>query len=94
MEFWLMPEEQLAKLGKLINERANSKFKSNLKFASACDIDYNRINQPNNIVDGLGRVVLKGNLNEVDKTINIEQLSKGIYYLNVSDNTASKFIKK
>lgn len=34
-----MSEEQLAKLGKLINERAKSKFKSNLEFASACDID-------------------------------------------------------
>ena len=39
MEFWFMSEEQLAKLGTLINERAKSKFKSNLEFASACDID-------------------------------------------------------
>jgi transcriptional regulator with XRE-family HTH domain len=34
-----MSEEQLAKLGKLINEKAKTKFKSNLEFASACDID-------------------------------------------------------
>ena len=57
-------------------------------------IDYNRINQPYTIVDGLGRVVLKGNLNDVDTTINVEQLSKGIYYIKLSYNTASKFIKE
>jgi transcriptional regulator with XRE-family HTH domain len=39
MEFWLMSEEQLTRLGKLIGERAKSQFKSNLEFASACDID-------------------------------------------------------
>ena len=39
MEFWLMSEEQLTRLGKLIGERAKSRFKSNLEFASACDID-------------------------------------------------------
>ncbi|MFZ4680203.1 MAG: FISUMP domain-containing protein [Flavobacterium sp.] len=54
----------------------------------------NLINQPYSIVDGLGRVVLSGNLEEVETTINVEQLSKGIYYLKVSDNSASKFIKE
>jgi transcriptional regulator with XRE-family HTH domain len=39
MEFWLMSEEQLSRLGKLIRERAKLRFKSNLEFASACDID-------------------------------------------------------
>jgi hypothetical protein len=39
-------------------------------------------------------VVLNGKLNDVDTTINVEQLSKGIYYLNVSGNSASKFIKE
>jgi hypothetical protein len=39
MEFWLMSEEQLSRLGKLIGERAKSRFKSNLEFAFACDID-------------------------------------------------------
>jgi transcriptional regulator with XRE-family HTH domain len=39
MEFWLMSEEQLSRLGKLIGERAKLRFKSNLEFASACDID-------------------------------------------------------
>jgi hypothetical protein len=34
-----MSEEQLAKLGKLISEKAQFKFKNNLEFASACDID-------------------------------------------------------
>jgi surface protein len=57
-------------------------------------VDANIANKPYTIADALGRVVLKGNLNEVDTTINVEQLSKGIYYLNVSDNNASKFIKE
>ena len=34
-----MSEEFLVKLGILISERAKTKFKSNLEFASACDID-------------------------------------------------------
>jgi surface protein len=56
--------------------------------------DSNLKNQSYSIIDGLGRVVLNGKLNEVDSTINVEQLSKGIYYLKVSDNNASKFIKE
>ena len=56
-------------------------------------IDQNLINQQYAIIDGLGRVVLNGKLNEVDSTINVEHLSKGIYYLMVSDNNAIKFIK-
>ena len=57
-------------------------------------VDYNLINQPYTIVDGLGRVVLSGSINEVDTAINVEQLSKGIYYLKLSDSNASKFIKE
>ena len=56
--------------------------------------DHNFINQPYTIIDGLGRIVLNGKINEVDTTINVEQLSKGIYYLKVSGNSASKFIKE
>ena len=56
--------------------------------------DYNLINQPYTIVDGLGRVVLNGKINEVESTINVEQLSKGIYYLKISDKNASKFVKE
>jgi hypothetical protein len=56
--------------------------------------EYNFINQHYSIVDGLGRIVLNGELNEIDTAINVEQLSKGIYYLKVSDRTASKFIKE
>ena len=52
-----------------------------------------QINQPYSIIDGLGRVVLNGKLNEVESTINVEQLSKGIYYLKISGNSATKFIK-
>jgi surface protein len=54
----------------------------------------NLIKQPYSIIDGLGKVVLNGKLNEVDSAINVEQLSKGIYYLKVSDKNANKFIKE
>ena len=56
--------------------------------------DSNLVNQLYSIIDNLGRVVLNGKLNEVDTTINVEQLSKGIYYLKISGNSATKFIKK
>jgi surface protein len=61
---------------------------------SVLNLDNNLTNQPYNIIDTLGKIVLKGNLNEGDNSINVEQLSKGIYYLKVSDNKASKFIKE
>ena len=51
-------------------------------------------NQPYTIIDGLGRIVLNGKQNEVDTTINVEQLSKGIYYLKIAGNSAKKFIKE
>jgi hypothetical protein len=57
-------------------------------------IDSNLINQPYTIIDGLGKVILKGKLNEVQSTINVEQLSKGIYYLKIDGNSSSKFIKQ
>lgn len=34
-----MSEEQLIQIGELLKNRAKTKFKSNLEFASACDID-------------------------------------------------------
>jgi uncharacterized protein (TIGR02145 family) len=57
-------------------------------------VDYNLINQTYTIIDALGKVVLKGKLNDGDTAINVENLSKGIYYIKVSDNKASKFIKE
>jgi surface protein len=57
-------------------------------------IDYNLINQSYNVIDGLGRVVLNGELNDVDTTMNVEQLSKGIYYLKIAGNSATKLIKE
>jgi surface protein len=57
-------------------------------------VDNNLINQPYTIIDGLGRVVLNGKLNEVETSINVEQLSKGIYYLKIAGNSATKFIKE
>jgi hypothetical protein len=55
--------------------------------------DYNQVNQPYAIVDDLGRVVLNGKINEVECTINVEQLSKGVYFIKVNDNNSIKFIK-
>jgi surface protein len=56
--------------------------------------DISHVNQPYTIIDGLGRVVLNGILTEVDTTINVEQLSKGIYYLKIPGNSTTKFIKE
>jgi surface protein len=60
---------------------------------SVLNVDNNLINQPYAIIDGLGKNVLKGKLNEGDNSINVEYLSKGIYYLKVVNNKARKFIK-
>jgi DNA-binding Xre family transcriptional regulator len=54
-----MSEEFLVKLGRIISERAKTKFKSNLDFAFACDIDEKSI-----------RRILKG---EQNFSINIFQ---------------------
>ena len=56
--------------------------------------DHNFINQTYTIIDGLGRVVLNGKLNNVESAINVEQLSKGIYYIKTAGNSANKFIKE
>jgi surface protein len=56
--------------------------------------DNQLINQPYIIIDGIGRVVLNGKLNDVETSINVEQLSKGIYYLKIAGNSANKFIKE
>jgi surface protein len=56
--------------------------------------DSHLINQTYTIIDYLGRIVLNGKLNEVDTTINVEQLSKGIYYIKTAGNSATKFIKE
>jgi uncharacterized protein (TIGR02145 family) len=58
------------------------------------NIDNYLISQPYTIIDNLGRVVLNGKLNDVESTINVEQLSKGIYYLKIAGNNATKFIKE
>ena len=54
----------------------------------------NLVNHPYSITDALGKIVLKGKLNEGDTGINVEHLSKGIYYIKVANNKASKFIKE
>ena len=51
-------------------------------------------NQPYAISDALGKIVLKGKLNEGDTAINVEHLSKGIYYIKMANNNVSKFIKE
>jgi surface protein len=54
----------------------------------------NLANQPYNITDTLGKIVLNGKLNEGDTAINLEHLSKGIYYFKIANSKASKFIKE
>jgi surface protein len=61
---------------------------------SVLNLENKLTNQTYNIIDALGKVILKGNLNEGDNSINVEQLSKGIYYLKVANNKARKFIKE
>ena len=56
--------------------------------------DSKLIDQSYTITDVSGKVLLKGKLNGVESTINVEQLSKGIYYLKVAGNSSSKFIKQ
>jgi hypothetical protein len=57
-------------------------------------IDSKLIDQSYTITDVSGKVLLKGKLNGVESTINVEQLSKGIYYLKIAGNSSSKFIKQ
>ena len=52
------------------------------------------INQPFTLVDSVGRIILNGYLHDTESEINVEQLSKGIYYFKLQDSRASKFIKE
>ena len=61
---------------------------------SILHVDNNLTNQSFNILDTLGKVILKGNLNKGNNMINVDKLSKGIYYLKVLDRRATSFIKK
>ena len=54
----------------------------------------NIANQPYSIKDALGKIVLKGKLNDGETAINVEHLSKGIYCIKIANNKASKFIKE
>ena len=58
------------------------------------NVDYHLIDEPYVIIDGLGRVVLEGKFKEVESTINLKELAKGIYYLKTSNSYSSKFIKE
>jgi surface protein len=58
------------------------------------NVDYHLIDEPYVIIDGLGRIVLEGKFKEVESTINLKELAKGIYYLKLSNSYSSKFIKE
>jgi surface protein len=58
------------------------------------NVDYHLIDEPYVIIDGLGRIVLGGKFKEVESTINLKELAKGIYYLKLSNSYSSKFIKE
>jgi hypothetical protein len=54
----------------------------------------NLANQTYAITDALGKIIVKGKLKEGDTNINVEPLSKGIYFIKIANNKASKFIKE
>ena len=54
----------------------------------------NIVNQPYTITDAVGKIILNGKLNAEYNTINVEHLSKGVYYIKIANNKASKFIKE
>ena len=58
------------------------------------NVNDNMINQKYSITDILGKLIVEGKLNENSSSINVEYLSKGVYFLKVADNKAIKFIKE
>ena len=57
-------------------------------------LDANFENQSYSICNVEGKIVKQGLINDKITEINVEQLSKGIYYLMVSDKNSIKFIKE
>lgn len=52
------------------------------------------INQIYNISDVGGKLIAQGNLNDNCSSINLEHLSKGVYFIKVAENKVIKFIKE
>jgi len=58
------------------------------------NVENNMVNQTYTISDVAGKLITEGVLNNNCSSINVEQLSKGIYYLKIAGNNANKFIKE
>ena len=54
----------------------------------------NHTKQTYTIANALGKIVLEGKLNKDNTPINVEHLSKGIYFIRLDNNNTSTFIKK
>lgn len=52
------------------------------------------INQIYTISDVGGKLIFQGSLNGICSDINVEHLSKGVYFIKIADNKAIKFIKE
>ncbi len=57
-------------------------------------VDNNFENLNYRLIDVEGKIINQGLINENITVINVEHLSKGVYFIKVSDNTAIKFIKE
>lgn len=51
-------------------------------------------NLPYIVTDIEGKIIMQGTVSENNSTINIEHLSKGVYFITVADNQSVKFIKE
>lgn len=58
------------------------------------NVNDNMVDQKYTITDILGKLIVEGKLNENSSSINVENLSKGVYFIKVAENKAIKFIKK
>jgi hypothetical protein len=54
----------------------------------------NMVNQTYTITDILGKLITQGKLNANSSSINVEYLSKGVYFIKVADNKDIKFLKE
>ncbi|WP_298497758.1 BspA family leucine-rich repeat surface protein [uncultured Algibacter sp.] len=56
-------------------------------------VNANFINNSYTICDVLGQVILKGSLNNIYTTVNVETLVNGIYFLNIANSETQQFLK-
>ena len=57
-------------------------------------VDNNLENFPYIISNVEGKIINRGKINDINTSINVEPLSKGVYFIKIADNKAIKFIKE